>query len=157
MSKHPLSAFDEGGSHVTPEHRLAMAIIINAIGEAMGVSSINETKAARTRCQDAALRWFKDAGSDFQAICDLADLNPECVRKAALAYIDTGVRLPKRSRRGVDRRNVDPTGLTVTRIAQRAGVSASSVRNVLNGTGSPEMKARVQAAIKAMEQPANDR
>ena len=154
MSKHPLSAFDEGRSNVTPEHRLAMAIIINAIGEAMGHSSITESDAARNRCQSAALRWFTEADTDFQAVCDLADLNPDAVRKAALGYIKTGVRIPKRR---PCRSGNKPGDFTAVRIAQHAGVSASSVRNVMNGTASPQTRARVQAALKAMEQSANDR
>ena len=151
MKKHPLSAFDEGRSYTSPEHRLAMAVIINAISEAMGHSSLNESNAARERCQSAALRWFTEAGTDFRAVCDLADLHPEAVRNAALAYIERGERLPRRV--GNNGKPQIPTRncLSVPRIAQHAGVSASSVRNVMNGTASASMRSRVQSAINATE------
>jgi len=147
-------AFDERNSYTTPEKRLGMAIIINAIAEAMGHGAGNDSPAKRVSARDTALQWFSDADEDFEAVCDMADLNPGAVQTAALTYINGGKRLPNRApMRRMPRPKV---GLDIQTIAQAAGVSLSSVRNVISGNASVSMTNRVQAAIQTLKEPAND-
>lgn len=148
-------AYDERNGYTTPEKRLGMAIILNAIAEAMGHGAGNDSPSRRDDARDTALQWFSDADEDFEAICDMADLNPKAVQTAAMAYISDGRRLPNRApTRRVPRPKV---GLDIQMIAQVAGVSLSSVRNVISGNASVSMTNRVQAAIHSLKEPANDR
>lgn len=151
----PAHAFSERNRYTTPEKRLGMAIIINAIVEAMGHGAGNDSPSKRADARDTALQWFSDADEDFEAVCDMADLNPAAVQAAALSYISEGKRLPNRApTRRVPRPKV---GLDIQMIAQVAGVSLSSVRNVISGNASVSMTSRVQAAIHSLKEPANDR
>ncbi|WP_188064239.1 hypothetical protein [Sphingobium sp. KCTC 72723] len=157
MTNH-IRAADETKGYEQPEKRLAMAIIINAISEAMGNGAVNErTSGGREKCRESALRWFVEADADFQAICDWADLDPNAVRSAALAHIQTGVRMPRRQAIDSQSNSKRRKDITIARIAAHAGVSATSVRNALDGRASHVMQARVQSAIKTMGKPANDR
>lgn len=77
----------EGQFDHTPERRLMIAIIIQAINEAVGYSGVTEPPAKRAQAKAAARNWFETNSEDFQQVCEFAGLHPETVRRSALRYI----------------------------------------------------------------------
>jgi hypothetical protein len=149
--------FDEGSEQTTPERRLVLAIILNAIADATGCGSTRSYQNTMDRDRRTALQWFEDAGQDFQHICLLAGFEPSNVRRAALEFIASGERLPNRQRRINPRHNPKPSpyGASVAQIADHAGVSQTAVRNVLTNTGnsSHNMQMRVRRAVRDLTEP----
>jgi hypothetical protein len=149
---HAFGAFDEQTSYATPERRLMLAVIANAVAEAIG-------KATDIRLRDKlraeAFAWFWDAGPDFQDVCHLAGLDPAATRRAVLDFVasekpmprnNPAIRDPRRNRR------TSPFGVPLTTIADHAGVSPSSAAKVLKGVGNPnpEIKLRVRNALREL-------
>lgn len=154
-----LRAFDESEEYVTPERRLMMATIVTALADATGQSYFQHADD-RERSRKAALRWFRDAGADFQHVCHLAGLEPSNVRRAALDFIASGDPIPRCPRRtkvgSFAPRKPKPArfGVPIAQIAASAGVSPSAVRNVLSGTGSAsrDMQHRVRRAHRELNE-----
>lgn len=156
---HSLNAFAASDNYCTPERRLMLATIINAISDAIGAGTIT-SPGARARASREAIAWFHDGGADFQSVSLLAGLEPSVLRRAALDFISSGKPLPRRDASEVKtshscqkfRRSRAPHYAAV--IAAQAGVSVSSVRNVLNGKGatSKDMRHRVHSAKHEIDQ-----
>ncbi len=84
-----LRAFDDRTSYASPERRLMLATIVEAIRDALGNSAIT-TPGTRDKARREALAWFREAGADFESVCHLAGLDPESTRRAALTYVASG-------------------------------------------------------------------
>jgi len=69
-----------------------LAVINNAVCDACSRSKW------RRKERDDALRWFRNAGQDFQVVCLSAGLDPAAVREAALDYIELRSRQAGRKR-----------------------------------------------------------
>jgi hypothetical protein len=95
LNRAPLSvsAFDDRTNYTSPERRLMLATIANAIADALGNATINRP-AERDKARREALAWFRTAGPDYQAVCHLAGLDPQCARRAVLSYVATGKSMP---------------------------------------------------------------
>src|SRR4051794_10930837 len=70
---------------IAPERGLFRHIILNAILHAIYGSSWEPHKNHLVKAE--AWGWFVDAGPDFEMICECAGMNPEVVRRKALAFI----------------------------------------------------------------------
>lgn len=126
------------------------AVILTAIADACGQPTDSCSAAATEANHRRALSWITDAGSDFRSVCELAGLDPETVRKHALAFIESGQAFPRTRRDNRQARRRNPRSIAA--IAARAGVSATATGNVLrHNKGSPELKDRVRAAIREIE------
>lgn len=136
-----------------PERRLMQAVILNAIADASGRGNGSRRPMQAAADRRIALRWFIDAGPDYQRICEFAGLHPETVRKYALAFIASGKPLPRMYRNAVHKSapRTSPNPLSPTAIAIHAGVSVSAVRNVLkHNKGSAELKERVLESLRTL-------
>lgn len=91
-----LRAFDESVTAASPERRLMLATIINAMADAKGAGSIS-SRSEREKVQREALAWFRSGGPDFQQVCCLAGLDPHSTRRAALRFIASPQRVPYKS------------------------------------------------------------
>ncbi|MCP3731810.1 LacI family DNA-binding transcriptional regulator [Sphingomonas sp. MG17] len=156
MLPHTLRAFDDRVSYTTPERRLMLATIANAVIDALGNSADCRT-GPRENARRDALNWFKLAGPDYQMVCHLAGLDPACTRRAVLRYVASGKPMPaiRRGNRSTRHGGVAKPamhGATQADIAAQAGVSPATVRNVLNGTGQPslQMRERVRRAMREL-------
>lgn len=137
---------------ISPEQRLMRATIAQAAMEAAGKVAVNSRSPLKIEEARAdAIRWFHDAGDDFQRVCSLAGLEPEYVRTRVLAFLEqpeiptyrrvAGSPVPRRS------------GATVAEIAVLAGVSPTTVGNVRRGKDTqPETRRRVLAAIAELSE-----
>lgn len=146
-------SLDDGSA----EQRLAMAVIVTAARDAVGLKSVNESADARTLNQKAAIAWFRSGDDDFKEVCTLAGLEPSYVRDRVLTYLASNYRLPRRGSMQSGRKAAKPDrGRQIATIAQRAGVSPQSVRNVMNGDGkaSAAMSRHVRAVMSQMGAPA---
>lgn len=71
----------------SPERDLFLAVIERTLNDALGHALTG------TRPQDApavraeAVQWFTEAGRDFQLVCEMAEVDPEALRKVALRRI----------------------------------------------------------------------
>lgn len=90
---HPLRAFDESPSYTSPERRLMLATITNAIADARG-NAASCNPGERNRAQREALAWFRAGGPDFQTVCYHAGLDPAHTRRAVLEFIASGEPMP---------------------------------------------------------------
>lgn len=91
---HALRAFDERYSYTTPERRLMLAIVSNAIADALGSGAINNP-GERDKVRREALAWFRSGGPDYQTVCHLAGLDPVNTRRAVLRYVASGNPKPR--------------------------------------------------------------
>lgn len=64
----------------TPEQKLWMAVLETAVEDALTNKDPEEKEAARN--------WFRQGGSHFKLVCDLADFNPEYVRSRILTLLN---------------------------------------------------------------------
>ena len=69
-----------------PEIRLFRHIIMNAVLDAIYGASWTRTDESNG-IKSEAWRWFVNADPDFEMICECAGMNPEVVRRKALAFI----------------------------------------------------------------------
>lgn len=76
-----------------PERQLWCAVIIHALYEATGRVAYAE-RGEHASVTREALAWFRNAGEDFHAVCELAGFAPSAIRAAALRVIECG-RLPR--------------------------------------------------------------
>ena len=83
---------------VSPERRLMLAVLTTAIMDAAGANTGTMTPRDRRLAPGIALGWITRADSDFQWICEMADLDPREVRKCALDFINSGQEMPKINR-----------------------------------------------------------
>ena len=87
------NAANDSDVYILPEKTLMMAVITNAVLDACG----RDPQAhSRERSRKEALRWFRDNGPDYQAVCALAGYHPEMLRSRALTYIAAYARHRKR-------------------------------------------------------------
>lgn len=93
MLPHGLKAFDESASHTSPERRLMLAAVVNAVADAIGNGAITRP-GERDQARREALAWFRAASPDYEAVCHLAGLDPENTRRAVLAFVASGQPLP---------------------------------------------------------------
>jgi len=81
------------GESVNPETALWRAVVLRAMRDAAGdVETSNLKRESRLIAVRIAQGWFRRADEGFQAICDAAGLNAQCVRRAAMAQF---AKLPK--------------------------------------------------------------
>ena len=132
-----------------PERRLMQAVILNAISDAVASNGDSRRPKRIEFDQEIALRWFTEAGPDFEQVCDWAGMHPDMVSRLVLEFVTSNQAIPRMNRSaGTRRRNPQ----SAASIAARAGVSASAARNVIkHGKGSADMIARVRAAIADLE------
>jgi hypothetical protein len=71
---------------IAPELRLFRHIILNAVIDAIYGASWTRVDESN-RIKSEAWRWFVNADPNFEMICECAGMNPEIVRKKALAFI----------------------------------------------------------------------
>ncbi|MDQ0250809.1 hypothetical protein J2W22_002873 [Sphingomonas kyeonggiensis] len=104
MLPHGLRAFDDRTSHTTPERRLMLATIANAVADALGNGAVNRP-VERDKVRREALAWFRAGSPDFQTVCHLAGLDPLNTRRAVLRYAASGKPMPasRRSNRSTNR------------------------------------------------------
>lgn len=152
-------AFNESEQGTTPERRLMLATIVNAIADATGYNNTGCNPSLRKLDRERALKWFENAGPDYVTVCHLAGLDPDCLRRAALEFIESGKRVPRKVGEISDLRSRAPSkpkpprfGASIADIAKHAGVSRSAVENVLYGYGSTsrDMKDRVHRARREL-------
>jgi hypothetical protein len=135
---------------ISPEQRLFVGVIANAAQEAAGVG---RTGDEHRTIKQSAHAWFSNNGDDFRTVCELAGLEPCEVRKRVLAYLSRVEQDPaalvkvKRTNVSTRLRNV-----SIPDVARHAGVSPTTVSNVLHGrpTVTPATRSRVLAAIDAV-------
>lgn len=72
--------------HTSPEVRLCRHIILTAALDAVWGNPGGDRRFDK-QVRASALRWFTDAGDDFEMICACADFEPVDVRTSALRYI----------------------------------------------------------------------
>lgn len=132
-----------------PERRLMQAVILTAISDAIATKGDNRRPNRIEFDQEIALRWFTEAGPDFEQVCDWAGMHPHMVRRLVLEFVASNQAIPRINRNtGSRRRNPQ----SAASIAARAGVSASAVRHVIkHGKGSADMIAKVRTAIVELE------
>ena len=119
--------------------RLMQAVILQAIGDAIGSKTDSRRPNRIEIDKRLALRWFEEAGPDFEQVCEGAGLHPAMVRSLALAFIASSQPMPRIARDQFPARHRNP--LSASSIAAHAGVSVTAVRNVLkHDMGSPNMK-----------------
>lgn len=124
------------------------AVILTAISDACDTRANGRRATLRDEHRRAALKWFTDADTDFEGVCELAGLHPHTVRKFALAYINSRQSFP-RIHRQTFVRNHNP--LCAASIAARAGVSPSAVQGVLkHDKGSEHMKDLVRRSLREL-------
>lgn len=63
-----------------PEQKLWAAVLEAAVEDALTHKDPDEKEAAR--------RWFMDAGNNFKLVCDLADFDPDYIRKRVLSLLN---------------------------------------------------------------------
>lgn len=100
-----LCAFDDSRSFVSPERRLMLATVANAIADALGNSAVNHP-GERDKARREAMAWFRSDSQDFHTVCHLAGLDPQNTRRAVLRYAATGNPMPstRRSNRRTPRK-----------------------------------------------------
>jgi hypothetical protein len=125
-------------SYTSPEKRLFIGVITNAILDAARPAAASDLKSV-AKDKEEAIRWFDEASLDFVAVCDLADLDPVTVRTAALAYIKVS-------------QSRHPMGVTINDVAKHLGVSRVTVDRVIAGHPSvlPSTRYRVNTALKEL-------
>jgi hypothetical protein len=146
-------AFDETERCATPEQRLMMATIATAVADIIGNTSISNPSERARACQEA-IDWFEGDGPDFRYVCELAGLDPAHVRNSVLVFIASGQSMPRVARvPKTFRSHPDLACANVEEVAELAGVSVSTVRNVManKGTVKPETRSRVRWAIHELE------
>jgi len=166
MKAHALSAFDESQSYTSPERRLMLATIANAVADAMGNGAVDHPPQ-REKVQRDALAWFRAGNSDFETVCHLAGLDPESTRRAVFDFMASGEPMPRRHamahaspRSTINRSRRTskpwPCSANADQIAAHAGVSPSAVRAVIyaNAPTSAQMQRRVFTAIQDLAQEA---
>lgn len=87
------------GDKMTPEQRLYLSVVLNAIAEQDQNNVTGVPKENRARLADEAREWFAD-GSEMKELCDQANLPYEELRKLtpsrakyALSVLDGGNQL----------------------------------------------------------------
>ena len=92
-----------GKAQVRGEVAMWRAVIHVALLDAIGAGPSTSSATERTRARDEARSWFRRAGRDFRAVCDLALLEADVVREHALWLIEDGGtvhrQMPARRRR----------------------------------------------------------
>lgn len=146
-----MNARDMTKDAALPYQRLCMAIIVQAIRDAIGIPADTRRANETARNQHRALVWIKVPNPDFNEVCEGAGFDPATIRKRALAFIGSKEPMPRLSRGGETReRKRQP--LSHASIAAQAGCSTSTVRNVLQCQGgSLNSQARVHAAVHEIE------
>lgn len=80
-------------NRLDPETALWRAVVLRAMRDAAGdIETSNLKRESRLVAVRIAQGWFRRADEGFQAICDAASLNAQCVRRAAMAQF---IKLPK--------------------------------------------------------------
>lgn len=117
---------------ISPEQRLFVGVIANAAQEAAGTIATRDRPARVSAMQEDARSWFMEAGDDFAAVCEMAGLEPCDVQKRVLAYLDR-VEGDPAARATVKRSNMPSRhrGVSIADVARHAGVSATTVSNVI--------------------------
>ncbi|MBF0146754.1 MAG: hypothetical protein HQL84_11730 [Magnetococcales bacterium] len=77
--KNQVESFTQNLS-VTPEQKLWIAVLETAVEDALTHKDPDEKEAAR--------KWFREGGSHFKFVCDLADFDPDYVRKQVMRLIN---------------------------------------------------------------------
>lgn len=77
--KNMVESFTESGNR-SPEQKLWIAVLEIAVEDALTNKDPDEKEAAR--------RWFREGGSHFKFVCDLADFDPDYVRKQVMRLIN---------------------------------------------------------------------
>jgi AraC-like DNA-binding protein len=140
---------------IPPEQRLFVGVIVNAaIDAASGITNSNRPDRIKREIEDARI-WFTDDGDDFRTVCELAGLEPHRVRTGVLQYLERIASDPKhakRHRRSPTSQKPRSYGPSISDVAEHAGVSASTVSNVIKGTGTvtDHTRAKVRRAIEAL-------
>lgn len=151
---HAFCPTDESHTDATPERRLMLATIVNALSDAISGGSSNPRVCERDQVRTQARAWFQNGDADFQTVCHLAGLEPASVRSAALRYIASGAAMPRIRREASSARSAAPQrfSVPVRDVARCARVSPQAVRNVLCGRGSasPDMQHRVRRAVREL-------
>lgn len=142
---------------ISPEQRLFVGVIVNAVMEAAGSGKGGDRGGKVEHTADTARAWFVNGGEDFHTVCTLAGLEPRGVRDRVLAYLDRVKANPAevismRRRTGATARASIPSGVTIGDVAAYAGVSNTTVANVVHdrATVTPETRARVLAAMQSL-------
>lgn len=130
----------------SPEQRMFRAVITEAVMDAIGKSRVSESTGPRDLARRQALSWFHDAGRDFQAVCELADLDPARTRSAVIDFLardHTSLRRPTTHQRS---RSSKP-GLRD--VAAQSGCAIGTIRRFIVGdpTVSPDKRQRITRAI----------
>ncbi|MHA6722857.1 LacI family DNA-binding transcriptional regulator [Sphingomonas sp. RS2018] len=138
---------------ISPEQRLFVGVIVNAAQEAAGSIATRNRPAQAMSSQEDARTWFVEAGEDFATVCELAGFEPHTVRSQVLAYLDRVAADPA-ARVTLKRANMPSrrSALSMHDVARHAGVSATTVSNVIHDRPNvmPATRARVFAVIKAL-------
>lgn len=146
-----MNAHDMTNESALPYRRLCMAIIVQAIRDAIGIPADTRRTNETVSNQRRALVWIKVPNPDFSEVCEGAGFDPDTIRKQALAFIKSEQPMPRLSRGG-EIRECKRQPLSHASIAAHAGCSTSTVRNVLQCEGgSPNLQARVHAAVRDIE------
>ncbi|MBF0108552.1 MAG: hypothetical protein HQL76_05200 [Magnetococcales bacterium] len=77
--KSRVESFTQSAS-LSPEQKLWIAVLETAVEDALTHKDPDEKEAAR--------KWFREGGSHFRFVCDLADFDPEYVRKQVMRLIN---------------------------------------------------------------------
>lgn len=77
--KNRLDAFTQDTPY-TPEQKLWIAVLETAVEDALAHKDPDEKEAARN--------WFREGGTHFKFVCDLADFDPDYVRKQVMRLIN---------------------------------------------------------------------
>lgn len=145
---------------VPPEQRLFLGVILNAAMEAAGNSRMLDRNGDRAKARVQSLAWFKEAGEDFQTVCNLAGVEPERVQSGVLAYVNKVAADPgdaisvRRTRARSDRgaKRSPRHSVTMRDVAIHAGVSTQTVARVLDHHPSVarDTRERVEQSIKLL-------
>jgi hypothetical protein len=138
---------------ISPEQRLFVGVILNAVKEAAGNVSGMRQEVRADQAQASALAWFREAGEDFEAVCVLAGLEPSNVRSGVLGYLERVKATPSAAinlRRAGDR-NVESGRVSMRDVAEHAGVSAMTVARVLDGHPSVSEATRLRVQTSVLE------
>ena len=127
------TAFDS--APISPEQRLWLGVILNAVMEAAGKARTVDRSPKREQIAKAARAWFENAGDDFQMVCTLGGLDPHSVRTGVIDYLR---RVESDPATAIDmRRTRQPNGstgnVTMADVADRAQVCRTTVVRALKG------------------------
>ncbi|MBF0602693.1 MAG: hypothetical protein HQL07_03250 [Nitrospirae bacterium] len=64
----------------SPEQKLWIAVLETAVDDALTHKDPEEKEAAR--------KWFREGGTHFKFVCDLADFDPDYLRKQVMRLIN---------------------------------------------------------------------